>query len=169
MDCLFFLFKIVCMKTEIPPGKEEILEKLRYFCAIQERSPRQLTEKLFRLQLTADKHPWFVQQLKEGGFINDKRFAFLFVRSKMNQNHWGCIKIRYELLSHGIPAEIIEEALKEIDEADYLALITKLAKEKEKSIKDQDPYIRKQKILAFLSSKGFEPNLILDCLKLIKQ
>jgi len=156
------------MKTVILPGKEEILEKLRYFCAIQERSPRQLTEKLFRLQLAADKHPWFLQKLKEDGFINDMRFASLFVRSKMNQNHWGRIKIRYELLSHGIPAETIEEALNEIDEAAYMAMIAKLAKEKEKSIKDQDPYIKKQKILAFLSSKGFEPNLVLDCLKLIK-
>lgn len=151
--------------NEVKPGKEEILEKLRRYCAFQERCRAQVEEKLIQFTIPASEHSWYIDKLAKESFVDDERFANLFVRSKFNQNQWGKIKISHELLARGIDRQIINEALNTLDPEAYADLLKKMAATKLKSIKETDAFKKKQKLIAFLSSKGFEYELIAQCLK----
>jgi len=155
-------------QNEVKPGKDEILEKLRRYCAFQERCRSQVEEKLIQFKIPASEHFWYIDKLAKESFIDDERYASLFVRSKFNQNQWGKVKIAHELLARGIDRQIVNEALDTLDIEVYTDLLKKLAETKFNSIKETDAFKKKQKLTAFLSSRGFEYELIVQCLKNLK-
>jgi regulatory protein len=63
-------------------------------------------------------------------------------------------------LGSAIPEKIINEALQNIDRNKYMKNLASLIKAKSNEIKENDPLIRKQKLLAFLTSKGYEYHLV---------
>jgi len=93
-------------------------------------------------------------------FVDDQRFARLFVREKFRLNRWGRVKIAHLLRQSGIGEEAIQNALTEIDEDSYYRTCVDLMKRKSASIKDKNPYSRKGKILKYASGRGFETELI---------
>ena len=58
-------------------------------------------------------------------------------------------------------------AMKEIDEDVYLSTLKELALEKFDSIKEKNPLVKRNRAAAFLMGKGYEPELIWDCLRKI--
>jgi len=67
-----------------------------------------------------------MHHLKEEGFIDEERYARIFVRSKFHINKWGRVKIRYELKSRTIPEKLVQKAMDEIGEEDYMKTIREL-------------------------------------------
>ena len=51
--------------------------------------------------------------LVEQGYLDDARFARLFVQDKRELEGWGAERIRQVLRTRGIDAEVVEEALAE--------------------------------------------------------
>jgi len=56
-----------------------------------------------------------VRTLVDEGFVDEQRYACAYVRDKSSIGGWGASKIRYMLLSKGIPHELIDSALTQID------------------------------------------------------
>lgn len=54
-----------------------------------------------------------IRTLAEQGFLDDARFARLFVADKRRLEQWGSERIRRGLLTRGIGRELVEEALAE--------------------------------------------------------
>ena len=52
-----------------------------------------------------------IHALVEQGFLDDVRFAHLFVEDKRELKGWGADRIRQVLRSRGVEAEVVEEAL----------------------------------------------------------
>ncbi len=52
-----------------------------------------------------------VELLGEQGYLDDARFARLFVEDKRRLEQWGCERIRRTLSQRGIGVELVEEAL----------------------------------------------------------
>jgi len=135
---------------------EETLAKARKYCALQERCASEVKAKLFEWCGDDESGNEIISQLTKENFLSESRFANLFVRSKINQKRWGRLKIQFELQQRFIPAEIIQEALNDIDENQYLENLRYLKFKKEKETTGPDEFNREMKIKAYLATKGYE-------------
>lgn len=98
-----------------------------------------------------------VQKLKEYGYIDDKVYAENYIKTYKDKK--GKIKLKFDLLSKGVAADVIEEALQEfVDEDEQFAACEKLLKKYVKN-KPQDVKL-KSKAYAHLFSKGFSGDII---------
>lgn len=134
----------------------KILEKARKYCAAEERCKMAVEEKLNSWGVETGDAALIIARLEEDNFLSDRRFARLFAQSKVNQNKWGKVKIELELQNRDIPEIVIREALDQIDDDKYLQNFSMLIKAKEKELNDLEPLIRKQKLITFLTAKGYE-------------
>ena len=107
-------------------------------------------------------------QLTEEEFINEERFARIFVRSKFHINKWGRTKIRHELKSRYISEKMIIRAMEEIGEDDYIRTIRELILKKNLEINTGKNFNVREKIITFVTGKGFEFDLISKVLTEIK-
>jgi regulatory protein len=151
-----------------PLQPEKTLNQIRKYCAFQDRSVKDTEAKLKSLKVPSAKIAEFLGTLKAEKFLDDARFVTSFVRGKFRQNHWGRIKIAYALRAQGIPDGLIREGLEQLDEEEYHALLLQLISRKEKEIKEPKNLNHRQKIINFAMGRGFETELILDCLKELK-
>ena len=98
-----------------------------------------------------------VQKLREYGYIDDKVYAENYIKTYKDKK--GKIKLKFDLLSKGVAADVIEEALQEfVDEDEQYAACEKLLKKYVKN-KPQDIKL-KSKAYAHLFSKGFSGDII---------
>ena len=98
-----------------------------------------------------------VQKLREYGYIDDKVYAENYIKTYKDKK--GKIKLKFDLLSKGVAADVIEEALQEfVDGDEQYAACEKLLKKYVKN-KPQDIKL-KSKAYAHLFSKGFSGDII---------
>jgi regulatory protein len=119
-----------------------------------------LLVKLANWGVEPEKAQTILEHLEDENFLSEKRFAKMYTTSKVNQNKWGKVRIELELMKRNIPEKYISEAINEIDEEKYLKNFNVLVSFKSKESLDLNPLIRKQKIIAFLISKGYEEDYI---------
>ena len=140
--------------------KEQALQKLKHYCAYQERCHSEVKDKLYKLGVWKKEHDEIIATLIEENYLNEERFAIAFAGGKFRVKQWGRIKIKYELKQKQVSEYCIKKALKEIEEDDYLKVLNKLAKEKYASLKGEQYLVRKKKTMNFLIGKGFEIELV---------
>ncbi len=143
-------------------------KKIQRYCAYQERCTRDVEMKLRAWKTPPGKIKKMVQQLIAEGFLNNERFSRSFVRGKFLNNHWGRIKISYELKSRGMPEKLISEAFNEIDENGYMKTLRNLIQKKRKDIQTGKNLNIREKLINFALSKGYEFDLIVAVLKEMK-
>jgi regulatory protein len=144
----------------LPTEPELALSRARRYCAYQERCEREVELKLKAWNVKPALAGQVIRQLKEENYIDDERFARVFVSGKFRINHWGRTKISYELKGKGIPENLINKALEEIDEEEYRNVLRELLSKKNREIKEEDPFVRKKKLVSFAMGKGFEYPII---------
>ena len=142
-------------------GTERGLQKIKHFCAYQERSHYQVKEKLYSFGLYKKEVETILSQLIEENYLNEERYAIAFAGGKFRIKKWGRIKIRYELKQNKLSDYCIKVALKSIDEKEYEKTLRQLFEAKMKTLRsEKNIFIKKQKALTHLMQKGFEPALI---------
>ncbi len=141
---------------------KQALPKLMKYCAYQERTHQEAREKLHELGVYGDDAEVLIVQLIEENFLNEERYAKAFAGGKFRVMHWGRQKILYALKQKKISDYCIKKGMAEIEEADYLATLQKLLQKKYTALASQEPNqaVLKQKIALYLTSKGFESELI---------
>ena len=147
-----------------PSDPAGTLEQIGRYCAYQERCTDDVEKKLKEWKVPVTKIPGILHLLKKEGFLDDTRFARGFVSGKLKINHWGRIRIRYELRCRKIPEKIIESALNEISQDAYHDIINMLIIKKRKEITKLKTGDARQKILKFVVGKGFEYEAVLNAL-----
>ncbi|MEI6947569.1 regulatory protein RecX [Paraflavisolibacter sp. H34] len=140
--------------------KEQALQKLRQYCAYQERSHLEVQQKLRELGVYRQEHDEIIASLIEDNYLNEERFALHFAGGKFRMKEWGRKKIYYGLREKGVSDYLINKALKSLDEDDYEQTLARLAEKKYESLKGEQYLVRKKKTQDFLMQKGFEPELI---------
>ncbi len=93
----------------------EALQKLRHYCAYQERSPFEVKRKLSLIKLPSKYHEEVITTLMEENFLDEYRFVEAFVKGKINQKHWAPRRIRAGLQEHRIPAVTISRIIASVD------------------------------------------------------
>lgn len=147
---------------------EQAWQKIRHYCAYQERSHYETREKLYGYGLSKTNVESLLAKLIEEDYLNETRFVRQYVGGHFRTKKWGRVKIVYELKQKRISPYNINSALKEIDEQDYRNTLLHLAHAKWKSLKGEQYLNRMAKTTRYLSAKGFEPALIQDVLKEIR-
>ncbi len=149
--------------------KEQALQKLKHYCAYQERCHREVKEKLYNLGVWKKDHDEIIATLIEENYLNEERFAIAFAGGKFRIKQWGRVKIKYELKQKQVSDYCIKKALKQIDEEEYLKVLDKLAKEKYASLKSEQYLVRKKKTMDYLFRRGFEAELVNESIKTITE
>lgn len=145
-------------KKKQPLSFQEVLSKLMRYCSYQERSLFEVKQKLREYALPADKVDELMDLLVDDNFINEERFAALFVRGKVNVKRWGLYKIREGLGGKGVSSAEIAKALKTIDEVKYQENLDYLV---ERKVELQPEFAADiSKLYRFLQSKGYEGDKI---------
>ena len=82
---------------------------------------------------------------------------------KVNIKKWGKIKIRQHLKQKRISKYSMDKGIESIDNEVYMSNLQGLAERKYLSLdREKDSYSKKVKVYRFLSSKGYETDLIKD-------
>ncbi len=136
------------------------LHKCMALCSRTEYAAADLKQKLEKWQLDAEEQTRIIDWLYAENFLNDVRFAQAYVKDKFRFNHWGKVKINFMLKQKGIATVDIKEALAAIDAAEYYQCIVDELQKKHAKKQEEDPYKQKAKLVRFLASRGFEPELI---------
>ena len=136
-------------------------------CARQECSRRDISTKLVGKGATAAEAREVVDRLVGEGFIDDARYARAFVADKFRFEHWGRIKISYMLHLKGLPDNVVDEALQQIDEAQYAETLKDFLEGKLRTVRAATPYALRQKVARAAISRGFEPDLVFQALDLL--
>lgn len=139
---------------------EQALQKLKQYCAYQERCHQEVTEKLYALGVWKKEHDAIIATLIEENYLNEERFAIQFAGGKFRAKQWGRVKIKYELKQRQVSEYCIKKALKQISEEDYLSTLEKLAEQKYASLKGEQYLVRKKKTMDYLVGKGYEAGLV---------
>jgi regulatory protein len=139
-------------------------KKAMALCAGREICPADIKQKLLLWGVENKDIQKLIDYLTKEKFIDEKRFAFAFVKDKFTYNRWGKIKITSALRKKNIPDMMINEALDSIDDDIYLGVLKNIIATHRRTIKSKNRYDLKGKLLRFGMSKGFESHLLYDLL-----
>jgi regulatory protein len=102
-------------------GLERALTLAYAYLNRRERTERELREHLLRRDVEPTVADQALAQLRDEGYLDDRRFARLLIQDRASLDGWGGDRIRDALLARGVPAELAEAALvQEGDRADEL-------------------------------------------------
>jgi len=142
-------------------GIEKAAQKIRQYCAYQERNHQEVKEKLYGYGLYKDQVEALMAELIGENYLNEERYAIAFAGGKFRVKDWGKVKIKYALKQDKISDYCIKKAFLTISEEDYMRTLEKLFQAKLKEVKNEkNIFIKKKKIQNYLMQKGFEHELI---------
>lgn len=136
------------------------LEKLKRYCAYQERCHEEVRTKLLSLKVYGAELEEVMSKLIEEDFLNEERYAKAFAGGKFRMLKWGRDKITWELKKRKISNYCIQKGLHEIDDKEYISVMQKLTASALKKYKSKNPFETKNRTAKFLISKGFEAKLV---------
>lgn len=155
------------MRSEIKLTPDIALDKMRKYCAYQERCHQEVRYKLVAIGIRGDILESILSQLIEEGFLDEERFARAYARGKFRNNQWGMLKITRELTRKNIGTYLQKKALEEIDPDDYQLTLRNLLINKKSALLSYPDDVQKLKLFKFAYQKGFEPELIYELLPFI--
>lgn len=152
--------------NKIKLSPDAALQKMRHWCAYQERSQQETRLKLHEKGLNHENTEEIIALLVIENYINEERFALAFSGGKFRIKQWGNNKIRAELQKHKVPELLVNNALKKIDPEEYILTLQKVITKRiqlSDSLSDQKKFFD---VLKYCISRGFESDLVNEQLKL---
>lgn len=146
--------------NQIKLSPEAVQKKIMSWCAYQERSQYETRQKLYQYGLHSEEAEAILANLITENFINEERFAVAFAGGKFRIKYWGRNKIKAELKKHRISDYSVHKGLAAIDQADYEQVLLKVIEKKMKTLKHADTKKTRYVLLNYLTSRGFEAELV---------
>lgn len=140
--------------------KTKAREKALSLLADMDRTERQLFDRLKKAGFSDEVIEDTILYAKGYGFINDDRYAenyFEYYKDKRSKR-----RIEMDLRKKGLSSDTIDRAKELFGEYDERPLIVRMGRKKYASLKEDDPR-RRQKLMTYLSGKGFRAEDIFDC------
>ncbi len=151
------------VKKKYTPAQS--LAKIQNYCAYQERSHKEVKNKLYEYGLYSNQVEELISQLITDGFLNEERFAKAYAGGKFRIKKWGRVKIKHELKALGLTKYCIQRGLNEIESADYSKTLKTLLKKKLAESKEQNPFKKRDKVARFAIGKGYESELVWEYIR----
>ena len=142
--------------------KEQVYQKLRHYCAYQDRCHSEVKTKAYSSGLNRTEAEELTSRLIEEGCLNEERYARSFAGGKFRVKQWGKLKIKAGLRQRRVSDHCIAVALGEIDFSKYKESIHKLAVKKWNAVKGAgiNHFVKMAKTRNYLLQKGYEANLV---------
>lgn len=141
---------------------QEATKKMEHYCAYQERCHKDVREKLKTMHMIPEVIDVIIVHLLEQNFLNEERFSKAFVRGKFNIKYWGRNRLTHELKQKGISKFNINQALKQIEEEDYIEIFNDLTEKKAETIKDNNVFNKRKKFINYFLYRGWESHLVYE-------
>lgn len=141
---------------------DEALKSLERYCAYQERCHKEVHQKLYEMKMIPAARDKIIVHLLQHDFLNEERYAKAFVRGKFRIKKWGKQRLILELKRKDINKTIIDLALKEIDDNEYLSVFNELALKRVNAIKEKQIQKKRKKLADYLFYRGWESQLVYD-------
>jgi regulatory protein len=143
---------------------ELAFEKIKNWCAYQERAQQETRDKLYEYGLHKNEVEQMITDLINENFLNEERYAIAFAGGKFRIKKWGRHKIKAELRMRKVSDYCIHKALKQINDNDYLSALESVITKKLKQVNEPNKIKRQYKIIQYASSRGYEKDLIVEVL-----
>lgn len=146
-------------------SSERALEKAKWYCSFQERSIFDVENRFRAWRVKSEEWDKLIDELIEQDFINEKRFIEAYVRGKFLIKKWGKNKIKSGLYQKKIVGVEVDKVMEqEILFEKYVETIKHLIEKKKEQINTTEKSEITEKLYRYLTSKGFESELIFKCL-----
>lgn len=143
-------------------------DKAAYLCSKSEHCTSDIQEKLKLWGVSPEDADVVIEKLIAEKYIDDERFARAYAKDKSRFNRWGKQKIAFMLRNKKIAPEIIRLAFEEIEDESYSDQLLKLLTDKAKTIKSENKFDRRAKLMRFAMGRGFEAEQINKALQKLK-
>lgn len=150
------------MQTKKTYTLQEATKKLEHYCAYQERSHKEVAQKLTDMYMIPEAIDVIIVHLIQHNFLNEERFAKTFVRGKFKIKNWGRHRLTYELKQKGVSKVNVNQALAEISDTEYIDVFNDLAEKKANSIKEPHVFKKKKKFVDYFLYRGWESHLVYE-------
>lgn len=153
-------------KKQKPLSIQEAYQKITAWCAYQDRCHAEVRDKLYSYNLKTDDINEIISKLIQESYLNEERFARSYAGGRFRMKKWGRRKIILGLKQKQVSPNCIKLGMQEIDDQDYEdTMLVLIEKRNQQLIKEQNEYIRENKVAAYLIRKGYEPDLVWDMIK----
>jgi len=140
--------------------KSQALQKLKKYCAYQERSHSEVRTKLISLKVYGDTLEEVILELIQSDYLNEERYARAYARGKHRIKKWGRDKIKQGLKLKRVSDYCIKKALTEIDPDHYEQTLQEVLIKYYKVRKGKyDNYTMQTKLINHAVNKGYEYHL----------
>jgi regulatory protein len=156
------------LKSRRPVTYDDALARLEAMCARAEHCTFELKEKLWQWGIPSAEGEKIIAQLQKTRYVDDARFARAFVNDKVKFAKRGRLRIKQALEMKRIDANIIAEALGEIDPEIYNLNLAYTLKQKAATFDDISSYETRMKLLRFAVQRGYEPALAAKAINALK-
>ena len=146
-------------------SQEIAFEKLKRYCAYQDRCHKEVRTKIISLKIYGDDLEEIIVALIEQDFLNEERYARSFCRGKFRMKKWGRNKIKQALGAKYISAYCVKKGLTEIDEDEYLDTLREIIKKQYLKHEALAEIITKDKAIKYAYSRGYEAPMIFQVIK----
>lgn len=157
------------MENESPKRRtytpQQARAKAQHYCAYQERAQQEIRNKLYEWGLYQSDVENIISELIQENFLNEERFALAYAQGKFRIKGWGKRKIKQSLQNKQVPQKLIQKALNNLDEDEYLKKLADVLEKKSALLKEKDTFKRRYQLSQFAQMRGFESDLISDVLK----
>ena len=141
------------------------MKRAASFCAESERNVAEVERKLRKWGVDDDDIDSIIDRLKSEDFLNEERYCKAYINDRFRLNHWGKVKIRYELGKRDVDRQYIDAALADIDDDEYIEVLKEVVEAKRRTLKDTDTYSASAKILRYALTRGFESDIVSKVIK----
>jgi regulatory protein len=141
---------------------DTIYQKAMRYCSYQERTEKEIQEKLRGWGVEDKEGVHMIRALKVDRFLDEERYVAAFIRGQFLGKKWGKKKLVAALTSKGLDQILVRQGLAMIEDVDYVQSLRDVAERKRASLVGATPTQAKQKLMNYLLQKGYESELVIQ-------
>ena len=139
-----------------PKSAAQALQSLMRLCARAEKSSGDALRLMRGWGVPEAEREGVLNKLIEQRFIDDRRYAEVYVREKSNLSGWGARKIAFQLRQKGVDKVIIDATLSSLDSEAQLEQLTAKLERKLRTTKAANNYELRGKLLRYGMGLGYD-------------
>ncbi|MBO6216715.1 MAG: RecX family transcriptional regulator [Prevotella sp.] len=140
------------------------ISRLAAECSKAEHSTGEMCDKMRRWEMSEEQQAQVISYLIEKRYVDDERFARLFIQDKIRFNRWGPKKIEQALWMKHVDERVYREQLEAVSDEQWQEALQPLLESKRKSIHASSPYELRAKLIRYAMGRGFTMDQIQQCL-----
>lgn len=138
-----------------PLSEAQAADKLAALCAASEHCRQEIVDKCKAWGLSPEAADRVAERLVKERFVDDTRFAPLYVRDKARLAGWGPVKVRMQLRAKGIDDQTADDAIAAFDKGEWHEILTRALRQKLRATKKDDPRKLFASLVRFALQRGF--------------